>query len=302
VQRCGKVCKVTIPLDGDSQVKGFAYVKFEFEDSVTRALRLRPTQLGGRPVRRVKRVVNRPLKVSTQKVCHPLTPEKDIDIKGGPVVSSNAVADEPGVSRVDSARVDSAPVDSARVDSVRVDSARVDSLRQREEATRLSDGISSVSIARSPAHPHAAPESSSAPTVSPLSPTMREPTNSMPKSQTFLTSTQELYTPEQQQPQQDKEQSKQPDTGQGEMQDTVRHEQMDKKQSEDPLRANPQAAVADSVPFVASPNCDDKAQENERQIATLQPDSMEVCLLDKQGSADALISCIYACRQRLNHS
>ena len=72
LQRCGKVKSVIIPTNADLSNKGFAYVQFDSESSVPRAMRLRPTQLRNKDVKRfkrgpnphIKRMYNRPYSFS----------------------------------------------------------------------------------------------------------------------------------------------------------------------------------------------------------------------------------------------
>ena len=78
MQRCGKVKAVIIPTNSDLSNKGFAYVQFDSESSVSRAMRLRPTQVRNMDVKRfkrgpnphVKRVYNRPYSFSSKDRVH----------------------------------------------------------------------------------------------------------------------------------------------------------------------------------------------------------------------------------------
>ena len=78
MQRCGKVKAVIIPTNSDLSNKGVAYVQFDSESSVPRAMRLRPTQVRNKDVKRfkrgpnphVKRMYNRPYSFSSKDRLH----------------------------------------------------------------------------------------------------------------------------------------------------------------------------------------------------------------------------------------
>jgi hypothetical protein len=73
MQRCGKIRQVTIPLDALNCSKGYAYVRFEFWKAADKAMSLRPTQLGGKTISKVRRR-NPYLVKSVSRIC-PVTPQ-----------------------------------------------------------------------------------------------------------------------------------------------------------------------------------------------------------------------------------
>ena len=105
-------------MNPDKSIKGFALVEFEFEDAVERALRLRPTQIGDKQVRRA-------LKPNT-RVARP-----SLSLVSGRSPSQGG--DTPGASERHSTH--SPP--SRRL-------SHMGSLRQQEAAARLAGGLSAV--------------------------------------------------------------------------------------------------------------------------------------------------------------
>lgn len=139
-------------MDSDLSNKGFAYVQFEFENSVPRAMRLRPGQVGNRPIKRFRHTPNPHVKRSFNHV--PSFSSKSIqhassDATSGALASRGLASHKlsmGGATVPDSA---SNSGDGEALDTGGL--PRVASMQQQERSARLSAGQSATGYV----HPHA---------------------------------------------------------------------------------------------------------------------------------------------------
>jgi RNA recognition motif. (a.k.a. RRM, RBD, or RNP domain) len=139
VQRCGKIKQVIIPTNDDLSNKGFAYVQFEFEESVPKAMRLRPGQVGNRPVNRFKRSAN-PYVKRMHNHSYSFTQRNNPDLSGSRALASHQLSMAGTTLRDESSPGDNNEDDLHKHGS----SASSASAQQAERAARLSAGLSST--------------------------------------------------------------------------------------------------------------------------------------------------------------